>query len=72
MNFQSAAKLKELQDQLNITLTKTHRKVNSLKSQFTEHKKKWETVSVSALSFPSPDIIKKKFIKEYNVGRFKW
>ena len=37
--------MKELQDQLNITLTKTHRKVNSLKSQFTEHKKKWESVS---------------------------
>ena len=42
---QSTTKVKELQDQLNITLTKTHRKVNSLKSQFTEHKKKWESVS---------------------------
>ena len=49
INFQSTAKVKELQDQLNITLAKTHRKVNSLKSQFIEHKKKWETVSTIKL-----------------------
>lgn len=36
------AKIKELEDQLQVTLTKTHRKVNSLKSQFSEHKSKWE------------------------------
>ncbi|KAL4216430.1 hypothetical protein ACF0H5_024155 [Mactra antiquata] len=37
------SKLKELEDQLQVTLTKTHRKVNSLKSQFNEHKTKWES-----------------------------
>ncbi|XP_053387320.1 uncharacterized protein LOC123542904 [Mercenaria mercenaria] len=35
-------KIKELEEQLQVTLTKTHRKVNSLKSQFNEHKSKWE------------------------------
>ncbi|XP_052240245.1 myosin-11-like [Dreissena polymorpha] len=38
----TVAKVKELEEQLQVTLTKTHRKVNSLKSQFTEHKGKWE------------------------------
>lgn len=37
--------MKELDDQLQVTLTKTSRKVNSLKKQFNEHKAKWESVS---------------------------
>ncbi|XP_052786890.1 myosin-11-like isoform X3 [Mya arenaria] len=39
----SVSKLRDLEDQLQVTLTKTHRKVNSLKSQFNEHKNKWES-----------------------------
>lgn len=47
--FQGRAKIKELEEQLQVTLTKTHRKVNSLKSQFSEHKNKWEAVSISEI-----------------------
>ncbi|KAL5020532.1 hypothetical protein ScPMuIL_003424 [Solemya velum] len=38
----SQKKVKELEEQLQLTVTKTRRKVQSLKSQFQEHKTKWE------------------------------
>ncbi|XP_060075166.1 uncharacterized protein LOC132554861 [Ylistrum balloti] len=36
-------KLSELEEQLGLTVAKTQRKVTTLKSQFQEHKSKWET-----------------------------
>lgn len=36
-------KLAELEEQLEVTVAKTQRKVNNLKSQFQEHKNKWES-----------------------------
>ena len=36
-------KLDELEEQLEVTVAKTQRKVNNLKSQFQEHKGKWES-----------------------------
>ncbi|XP_069102583.1 myosin-2 heavy chain-like isoform X3 [Argopecten irradians] len=36
-------KLSELEEQLSLTVAKTQRKVTTLKSQFQEHKSKWET-----------------------------
>ncbi|CAC5411822.1 unnamed protein product [Mytilus coruscus] len=36
-------KLEELEDQLEVTVAKTQRKVNNLKHQFQEHKNKWES-----------------------------
>ncbi|KAL3884703.1 hypothetical protein ACJMK2_024815 [Sinanodonta woodiana] len=35
-------KIQELEEQVQLMMTKTHRKVNSLKAQFQEHKAKWE------------------------------
>ena len=45
MIFQTRGKLDELEEQLEVTVAKTQRKVNNLKSQFQEHKGKWESVS---------------------------
>ncbi|XP_063437052.1 uncharacterized protein LOC134718457 isoform X3 [Mytilus trossulus] len=36
-------RLEELEDQLEVTVAKTQRKVNNLKHQFQEHKNKWES-----------------------------
>ncbi|XP_061170471.1 myosin-10-like isoform X3 [Saccostrea echinata] len=38
----SQQRISELEEQLTLTLAKTQRKVNTLKSQFQEHKSKWE------------------------------
>ena len=45
--FQSQQRISELEEQLTLTLAKTQRKVNTLKSQFQEHKSKWEAVSTA-------------------------
>ena len=36
-------------DQLDTTIKKTQRKVETLKAQFHEHKKKWEHVSITVI-----------------------
>ena len=43
--FQSQLKLREAEEQRQLTVAKTQRKVQLLKAQFVEHKNKWEAVS---------------------------
>lgn len=42
---QAQQRLRELEDQKQLTIAKTTRKVQLLKAQFVEHKNKWEAVS---------------------------
>ena len=42
--LQTTKKLHELESNLETTVKKTTRKVQTLKAQFYEHKKKWESV----------------------------
>ena len=44
--FQTKVRLGQFEDQLETTIKKTQRKVETLKAQFHEHKKKWEHVSI--------------------------
>ena len=45
VNIQSQKRVEELEEQLDIVMAKTQRKVSTLKAQFQEHKGKWESVS---------------------------
>ena len=44
--LQSQKRVEELEEQLDIVMAKTQRKVSTLKAQFQEHKGKWESVSI--------------------------
>ena len=46
----SQEQLEKLQEQLDVTIKKTTKKVNTLKAQFQEHKSKWESVSCNTFS----------------------
>ena len=47
-HVQTAKKLSELEGNLETTVKKTTKKVTTLKAQFHEHKKRWESVSYIA------------------------
>ena len=47
----SQEQLERLQEQLDLTIKKTTKKVNTLKAQFQEHKSKWESVSCNTVSY---------------------
>ena len=45
MSFQSQKRFSELDAEIDSTVTKTARKIQTLKAQFHEHKDKWQAVS---------------------------
>lgn len=49
MFLQAQQQISDLEEQVDVTVKKTARKVNTLKAQFQEHKSKWEAVSQEIL-----------------------